>query len=99
MSNTNVIFKHRTKASDCPHVVTIRTTRKGNFLVTAEGEALRYGVHGYTMPCELCGKTLVGVSVDGKTNAAHECNAKCMSSTGPSCSCSCGGANHGAAYA
>lgn len=26
----------------------------------------------------------------------HECNAKCLSSTGPSCECKCKGANHGA---
>jgi len=25
----------------------------------------------------------------------HECNAKCMTSTGPSCECKCKGANHG----
>lgn len=25
----------------------------------------------------------------------HECNAKCLASTGPACECKCGGANHG----
>lgn len=25
----------------------------------------------------------------------HECNAKCLGSTGPACECKCGGANHG----
>jgi hypothetical protein len=28
----------------------------------------------------------------------HECNVKCMSSKGPSCECSCGGANHGKSW-
>lgn len=28
----------------------------------------------------------------------HVCNAKCMSSTGPVCECSCGGKNHGAGH-
>lgn len=28
----------------------------------------------------------------------HECDAKCMASTGPSCECKCKGANHGAAH-
>lgn len=28
--------------------------------------------------------------------SAHRCNAACMGATGPSCDCSCGGANHGA---
>lgn len=26
----------------------------------------------------------------------HECNAKCLGSTGPACECKCGGKNHGA---
>lgn len=26
----------------------------------------------------------------------HECNAKCLASTGPACECKCKGANHGA---
>jgi hypothetical protein len=29
----------------------------------------------------------------------HECNAKCMASTGHVCECSCGGANHGKSFA
>lgn len=30
--------------------------------------------------------------------ARHECNAKCLASTGPNCQCKCKGANHGASY-
>ena len=28
----------------------------------------------------------------------HECSAKCLASTGPSCECKCKGANHGASH-
>jgi hypothetical protein len=35
----------------------------------------------------------------GKYNPGKECNALCMSATGHSCECSCGGRNHGAAHA
>lgn len=28
----------------------------------------------------------------------HECNAKCLASTGPACECKCKGANHGARH-
>ena len=28
----------------------------------------------------------------------HECNAKCLASTGPACECKCKGANHGAGH-
>ena len=36
--------------------------------------------------------------VNGTYNEKHVCNAKCMSSTSGVCSCSCGGANHGASH-
>lgn len=36
--------------------------------------------------------------VEGKKNSKHECNAKCMASTGPSCDCRCKGANHGSSH-
>lgn len=28
-------------------------------------------------------------------DGGHECNAKCVSATGPACECKCRGANHG----
>lgn len=37
-------------------------------------------------------------SLNGKYSAKHECGSRCMASTGPSCSCTCGGANHGTAH-
>lgn len=33
-----------------------------------------------------------------KLSSKHECGAKCLTSKGPSCECSCGGKNHGAGY-
>lgn len=36
---------------------------------------------------------------DHKPNRArHECNAKCLASTGPACECKCKGANHGGGH-
>lgn len=32
----------------------------------------------------------------GRYVADHKCDGRCMSATGPSCDCSCGGRNHGA---
>lgn len=34
-------------------------------------------------------------ALDGKLNLEKACTSRCMASTGPSCSCSCGGENHG----
>lgn len=45
-----------------------------------------------------CGKTVSLTGVRGVFKPEHVCNAKCMSSTGPACECSCGGRNHGRAF-
>jgi hypothetical protein len=42
-----------------------------------------------------CGRTMEWTEVKGTFSADHECGAKCLASKGPSCECSCGGANHG----
>lgn len=49
--------------------------------------------------CRSCNRARRAVAVQGKFSARHECNARCLASTGPSCECSCGGKNHGASYA
>lgn len=36
---------------------------------------------------------------DAKSGPRHECNAKCLASTGPACECRCRGQNHGAGAA
>lgn len=52
---------------------------------------------GY-LRCE-CGGSVKGwTALKARFSAKHECNAKCLSSKGPSCECSCGGRNHGASY-
>ena len=49
--------------------------------------------------CRKCSKARRANMVKGKFSAKHECNAKCLASTGPTCECSCGGRNHGASHA
>ncbi len=53
----------------------------------------------HVLPCRSCGKNLYAKPVRGTYSAVHECSAKCMSSHGFQCECSCGGKNHGAAHA
>ena len=48
--------------------------------------------------CRKCSGERYAKIVQGKFSAKHECSAKCLSSHGPTCECSCGGKNHGAAY-
>lgn len=42
-----------------------------------------------------CGASVAVRRVVGKHNPSRECDARCTDARGPSCSCSCGGANHG----
>lgn len=51
---------------------------------------------GY-MPCD-CGRAMRWERLKATFSAVHECNAKCLSSKGPSCECSCGGKNHGSSH-
>jgi hypothetical protein len=52
-----------------------------------------------SLVCRKCGVSRVAKAVRGVYSAQHECSAKCMSSTGTVCECSCAGRNHGGAYA
>ena len=36
--------------------------------------------------------------LEGTFNAEKACNGRCMASTGPACSCACGGENHGTGH-
>jgi hypothetical protein len=68
-----------------------------------EGQAPAVYTHPITgshvLDCRKCGQPRVAKPVHGVHNANHECNAKCLASTGFQCECSCGGKNHGAAHA
>lgn len=45
-------------------------------------------------PCPACNKDLYAEVIKATVTAA-KCGAKCLHSKGPTCDCSCGGANHG----
>ena len=48
--------------------------------------------------CLGCGRAFKVTTIRGR-RTGHTCDARCMASKGPSCECSCGGKNHGGAYA
>jgi|SRR6185312_3079836 len=70
----------------------------------SKGDASRGGsvythVNGsIVLDCRKCGEPRYAKLVRGVVSTKHECNAKCLSSTGTTCECSCGGKNHGASY-
>ena len=57
-----------------------------------------YMLRGFVLRVCECGMTQQGERVSGKFSERETCGAKCRSSKGPSCECSCSGENHGANY-
>lgn len=56
---------------------------------------------GTSIPCPAClpaVRRMRLMPVRGVYNANKKCSARCMSATGPSCECACGGANHGGGH-
>lgn len=66
-------------------------------LLAGDRVCLEWGA-GYLVGCP-CGKRGTVKRIIGKRGRNHECNAKCLASTGPSCECKCRGANHGRSFA
>lgn len=54
---------------------------------------------GLSVKCRGCGIERAAKMVKGTISEKHQCSDRCLSSTGFSCECSCGGTNHGAAHA
>jgi hypothetical protein len=80
------IFAHG-KGSSC--------TRKAWRVMLTVAE---YSTAQYRQPCPDCGREREGRRIEGRVSENHKCGAKCRSSKGWQCECSCGGANHGAGF-
>lgn len=62
------------------------------------GSVYTHHMGSIVMDCRKCGAPKYANPVRGKFSSKHECNAKCLSSTGTVCECSCAGKNHGASH-
>jgi hypothetical protein len=62
------------------------------------GPVYTHHMGSIVIDCRACGKPRIASQIRGRFSAKHECGARCMASTGPSCECSCGGKNHGRSY-
>ncbi len=77
----------------------------GQHMRRAKADPLRTGavythVNGsFVLDCRKCTQPRYATAVRGKYSAKHVCSAKCTSSHGTICECSCRGKNHGAAHA
>lgn len=55
-------------------------------------------LHAVAKSSATCNHTLTVKPVKGFEDPNKPCNGKCRGAVGPSCSCSCGGKQHGAAH-
>lgn len=82
--------------------------KQWGFRVTVPGEPERriHDPRWLSVQCAACVAAGVNASaachylqrVEGR-ESKHECGAKCLNATGPSCECRCRGLNHGAGHA
>jgi hypothetical protein len=63
--------------------------------VTPGTGVYRVGNYGRFARCTANHKVFPVKAVKGTYSEAHECDARCLNAKGWSCTCSCGGANHG----
>lgn len=63
------------------------------------GDVYTHKSGAIVLDCRKCGAPRYAKLVRGVVSHKHVCGARCMSSTGITCECSCGGRNHGAGFA
>ena len=84
---------YRVDASNKPIMSGIYIQACGGGKPTVYGGDIEMGV------CPSCHKMMDYGVLNAHVVPEHKCDARCMASRGPSCECSCGGANHGASWA
>jgi hypothetical protein len=86
--------KHATRV-DYASVQQLDSTNRATY-----NRALPYDLNGLGVAARCPDHGVYKLSyLKGHLAPDHKCDARCTTATGPSCDCSCGGANHGAAYA
>lgn len=89
----HVIYRYK-PTNACKKVTRVAMTDT----LTPEGFKV-YRIRGFLlMACPECGKGKYGHTVQGKYSDKIVCGAKCRSSKGPVCECTCSGENHGSNY-
>ncbi len=102
--------RYNTKPCKCGAVTSVLATDTGRAVlqpklgwvrlyITEKGVELAMDNGRLRVPCRACGVIRYARRVEGKVSTKHTCGAKCTSSMGFVCECSCGGQNHGAGFA
>jgi hypothetical protein len=67
--------------------------------VKGDGRAYRVGNDGFFGRCPNRHKLFALKRIKGTYSADHKCDARCLNAKGHTCTCSCGGLNHGRGFA
>jgi hypothetical protein len=67
--------------------------------VRTAGVAYRVGNNGYFGRCDKGHRFFVLKAIKGTYSPDHQCDSRCLNARGHTCTCSCGGANHGRGHA
>lgn len=67
--------------------------------VRQAGVVYQVGNNGFFARCPERHKVFMLKAIKGTYSPDHKCDARCLNAKGHTCTCSCGGANHGRGYA
>jgi hypothetical protein len=99
MNTTRYIAKCRACGCHTSGLTAGQDARRSKSDPQRGGSVYTSGMGSIVIDCRKCGQARRAFPVRGIVSLKHECNEKCMSSTGTVCECSCGGKNHGGSYA
>lgn len=79
--------------------VRVKALSLWSYAVKASGGRLFALYNGQAVvPCRGCSKPRYALEVLGTFDGSKFCDPRCMNATGHSCTCSCGGLNHGGGH-
>lgn len=82
----------------CRCGVVARLTGGQHAAYVKSGKSAGWSPHSAWAHCWACGKELTFSEVKATLAPEVACDSRCWKSTGPSCTCSCGGEHHGRAH-
>lgn len=97
-ANGSSLYPMNTTATGLAHCPTCHATRRiiAPIIRYWGGRSYLRRVNWPRVEC--CGRLLLVEEIKGRVTN-QPCDARCMGAHGPNCDCSCGGKNHGLAYA
>lgn len=102
-NSTDAPLLGRCKTKGCDYAIFATRAdvkQADNFKEVVAGTGVyRVGINGHFARCSNGHKFFPVKAIKGTYSKDHKCDARCLNAKGVECTCSCGGANHGAGHA